>query len=127
MTRAKKQKAFAAFQQQNLADAKNLLEHVCQKDRTDVESFFLLAIVNGMLGQNEEAEKMFRHVIKLMPNNADAHNNLGLTLEGQGRSDEALSCFQQACALQADNPDFLYNLANSLASQIGRASWRARE
>lgn len=97
-------------------EARDLLKKVCQKERSDSEAQFMLGIANGMLGDHAAAEKAFRQVLKLFPNHPDANNNLGLSLESQGRSSDALDYLAQAVKLSPDNPEFAFNYANSLES-----------
>src|SRR5262249_17924755 len=43
-----------------------------------------------------------------------AHNNLGLTLQAEGRSDEAISCYRQAIRLDPDYAWAHHDLASAL-------------
>ena len=50
----------------------------------------------------EEAEASYKQAIALESDYAEAHNNLGTTLQELGRLDEALASYKQAIALKPD-------------------------
>ena len=72
-------------------------------------------------GQSSNAERAFRKSVKLDPNFADAHNDLGNTCLQQGRYREAFNAYQKALKLVPDHPGLLNNLANAL---IGQGEYR---
>ena len=51
-------------------------------------------------GKLDEAAPLFSEVVKQAPDFAEAHFNLGLVREEQGRFDDAVVCFQKALALK---------------------------
>ena len=114
-----KQQARLAYRQQNLLEARRLLDKVVKQDRDDAESWLLLGIINGRLGKYAKAEQAFRQVLILSPGSAGAYNNLGLALEAQEKREAAFEAFQQALRLDPNNIDTHYNLANSLVT-LGR-------
>src|SRR6266567_4688221 len=61
---------------------------------------FRLATEAMRAGHLDEAGKGFEAVIASSPSFAEAHFNLGLVREEQGRNDEAVACFQKALALK---------------------------
>jgi len=68
--------------------------------------------VLNLCGRGAEAEAASRHLVDLMPDSAEAHNNLAVALELQGRIAEAEEAGRKAVEL---NPDFLeahINLGN---------------
>ncbi|NEO33018.1 MAG: tetratricopeptide repeat protein [Symploca sp. SIO3C6] len=60
-------------------------------------------------GNFPEAERIFRRVIRLEPNNAVAYNSLGNALSDQGKLEEAIANYQQAIRL---NPNYAYAYNN---------------
>ena len=63
------------------------------------------------LGNLVQLEIDLRHIISLMPNNAEAINALGYTLADKtDRTDEALNLIQQAIALSPNNPAIIDSL-----------------
>lgn len=63
-----------------------------------------------------DAERLFRHVRELQPENPEAHNNHGALLQRLGRSEEAEDAFRQAIALRPEYLEARYNLALTLHS-----------
>lgn len=68
-------------------------------------------------GQLEDAATSFSTAIRLSPNSADLHFNLGNTLKKQAKYPEATSCFLQALKIKSDYPEALNNLGNCLEEQ----------
>ena len=54
------------------------------------------------LGRLDEAEASYKQAIALKPDYAEAHSNLGHTLQELGRLDEAQASYKQAIALKPD-------------------------
>ena len=65
------------------------------------------------MGKLEEAETRLTGAIKLSPEYAEAHNNLGIVLLNLGRLEEAEACFEQSIALAPNFEEAIFNLANS--------------
>jgi len=57
----------------------------------------------------EKSEASLREIIALKPDLAEAHNNLGITLQELGKLDEAEASYTQAIALKPDLAKALYN------------------
>ena len=55
-----------------------------------------------------------RQAIRLKPDYAEAHNNLGLVLQSQGHIDEAIAAYRQAIGLKPDYPEAHLVLGNAL-------------
>jgi Flp pilus assembly protein TadD len=76
---------------------------VMDLDPDDRNSRERLSAVLGVLGESSadagklaDAVRLFRELLKLKPDDAVAHNNLGSALAGQGYMDEAIAEFQAA-------------------------------
>ena len=61
----------------------------------------------------------YRQTLKIKPDYAEAHDNLGLALAGRGQVDEAIACYQKALEI---NPDLAkaHNNFGVLLGQGGR-------
>src|SRR5271157_901936 len=69
------------------------------------------------LRADPHAGASFQRAPELKPEDAEAQNNLGISLAQQGRLDESAACFQQALRLKPDYPDAHNNLGNILEKQ----------
>jgi len=56
----------------------------------------------------------FQYAAKLMPHSPEPRNNLGLVFEAVGRLDEAAKWYDEAIAIEPDNPELIGNLARTL-------------
>ena len=68
-----------------------------------------------MKGQIDEAIRQFQEAVRLKPDYADAHNNLGVAFAKKGHMDEAIRQFQEALRLKPDYADARKNLDVVLA------------
>ena len=80
------------------------------------------------LKRSEEAADYHRQAIALKPDFAEAHYNLGVALQDQGRFDEALASYDKSIALRPDSVDSHWNRAFALLT-MGRylEGWREHE
>ncbi len=69
-----------------------------------------VGLTRQQLGYWTNDETLFRHAVEVTKNNYLAHNNLGDILSKNGRTDEAISQFQEAIRQKADYADAHYNL-----------------
>jgi tetratricopeptide (TPR) repeat protein len=73
------------------------------------------------LGRHLEAEPLCRQAIEIAPRRANAHKNLGLSLQGQGRFREAGSAFVAAMRANPGDPRAFRHLKELVANQPGLA------
>jgi len=62
-------------------------------------------------------ETLWRATLAKTPSAWMAHNNLGLVLQGEGRSEEAAEHYREATRLRPTYREALYNLGNVLAAE----------
>ncbi len=62
----------------------------------------------------EEAAASYRQALRLKPDYAEAHNNLGVVLKELGQLDEAVASYQQALRLKPDYAQAHNNLGIAL-------------
>ena len=65
-------------------------------------------------GKLDEAEKLYREILEILPQDSSIHNNLGNTLQGLGKLEEANKIYRKAIKLKPDYTIAHYNLANNL-------------
>jgi protein O-GlcNAc transferase len=68
------------------------------------------AVALHRANQLEQAIALYRSALQLKPDDADAHNNLGLALQDHGDLDEAVACYRKALALMPDHGQAHSNL-----------------
>lgn len=112
-----KKRALTLLQQGQLKKAKPLFEKLCQANRTDAESLYILGSINGQLGNLRQAASYFSQVVALHPDSFQAHCGLGAACEHLGQADKASDAFRHALRLQPTNADIMVKLAGILLSQ----------
>ena len=61
-------------------------------------------------GRLEEAERLYREILKAEPENLNTYNNLGAILQQHGKADEAEKCFKKVLELKPDDVEAYNNL-----------------
>jgi tetratricopeptide (TPR) repeat protein len=74
----------------------------------------------ALLRQGKEALQALRRTTELLPNDAEAHGNLGAALHDQGRWAEALVSLRKALAIQPHAVETLVDAANAMKA-LGQA------
>lgn len=114
LTRSRKLKAEDLMNRGQLDEAQAVCAQVCQTDRSDVEAWTLLGLIERKRGRFAEAEQAARRAVMLRPAYAPGIQLLGTALHCQGRLSEAIACYRQALGLQPDVADTHYLLGNAL-------------
>jgi tetratricopeptide (TPR) repeat protein len=84
---------------------------------SEIESLVALAHREVDAGRLAAAAEAFRRIVALTPDSADAHNNLGNVLIGQGDFDQAAAEFSRAVKLNPDHFEARNNLGAVLRRQ----------
>ena len=84
-----------------------------------------MAITLKFLGRNEEAEKELREAVRLNPEMAQAHYQLGTVLEAEDHTDAAITALQEAIRLDANYAEPHYELARIYRKQGKSAAAKA--
>ena len=95
----------------------------------DIRSMMADAVWHHQAGRFADAERIYRQVLAVMPDNGAALNNLGDALCALGRADEAEASFRHALILSPGDADAHNNLGALLfelgKSDAAEASFRA--
>ena len=76
---------------------------------------FAWKLLSGaLLRQGKEALPAFQKTAELMPDDAEAHYNLGVVLKNLGRLNEAVDCYRRAITIKPDYAEAHSNLGNVL-------------
>ena len=116
------------------AEIQKLLNHYQNRQYDDAEKLALLItqefpehqfgwkVMGALLqktGMKSEALNANQKAVQLLPQDAEAHNNLGTSLKELGRLEEAEASYRQAIALKSDYAKAYNNLGTSL-KELGR-------
>jgi predicted O-linked N-acetylglucosamine transferase (SPINDLY family) len=104
-----------------LIDAERLARSACEKAPNDARAFHLAGVVAHQLRRSDAAALIGR-AVALNPDLAEAHNDRGVILAGNGDFAQALSCFERAVQI---NP--LYTEAHNNLGRALRAAGRVSE
>ena len=74
-----------------------------------IEKVFELAIENHQKNNHEAAKNLYEKVLKIDPNYARAHNNLGVIFKALGEHQKAKDCFEKAIEI---NPNYAHAHSN---------------
>jgi tetratricopeptide (TPR) repeat protein len=107
------------YQNGRLSDAEKLATSICQEFPSHNFSWKILGAVYKATGKKSEALESNQKAVTLSSQDAEAHYNLGNTLQELGRLDEALASYNQAIALKPDSAEAHSNLGVTL-QELGR-------
>ena len=82
-----------------------------------VSESLVLAIQAHQSGRLQAAEQIYRQILQVEPNHADAIHLLGVVASQTGRPDEAAACCRRALQLKPDYVEAHNNLGNALKDQ----------
>ncbi|GAB4452360.1 MAG: hypothetical protein OHK0029_03120 [Armatimonadaceae bacterium] len=71
------------------------------------------AVQHKINGEYDEAEELFRSVIKEQPSNADAYHELGLTYSYRVKMDESIEALEMAVRLMPTSTRYLVDLGKT--------------
>ncbi|MCM1265346.1 MAG: tetratricopeptide repeat protein [Candidatus Gastranaerophilales bacterium] len=100
----------------NFREAKELYDTVILKASPSSEVLYQYAILSTQLFDTGTAERIFKKVIKMEPDNAVAHKDLGVIYLNQRLFDYAEDEFRTAMKLAPENFDIIFEFANFLYS-----------
>ena len=100
----------------NFRQAKDLYDSIILKASPSSEVLYQYAILSTQLYDTGTAEKIFKKVIKMNPENAVAHKDLGVIYLNQRLFDYAEDEFRIAMELAPNDFDIIFEYANYLYS-----------
>ena len=99
-----------------LRKAKDIYDRIILKNKVNAEVFYQYAILSTQLCDTDTAEKILKKVIKMQPNAAKAHKDLGVIYLGKRLFDWAEIEFNIALNLSPNDFDIIFEYANYLYS-----------
>jgi tetratricopeptide (TPR) repeat protein len=85
--------------------------------QNNIEQLFQQGDAAELVGNNSQAETIWRKVLQVEPNNGKAYNNLGNALRRQGKIDAALAAHQKALQLNPNDAEAYVGIGNVLNAQ----------
>jgi Flp pilus assembly protein TadD len=105
---------------QDLQSAIKVLQLAIQQDKHNPEPLAKLAELYSELGDFEASIQAYKDLLRFFPDNADIYSYLGYLLWQQDYNDEARVAYEQALALQPNNPIVHNNLGVILFDCFGQ-------
>ena len=99
------------------------------KRTISLQDAFKLAGAHHRAGRPALAERLYKQILGVQPDNAAVHNNLGQALQELGKPDQAIACFRRALKIDPTLAEPHCNLGNALydAGKIDQAvAWFRR-
>jgi predicted O-linked N-acetylglucosamine transferase (SPINDLY family) len=109
--------AFAHHQAGRLAEAEQIYGQILQVDANQVDALHLLGVIAGHTGRADMAVDYLHAALRLKPDFADAHNNLGNVFLNQRQLAKAVASFQEALRCKPDSAEVHNNLGMALREQ----------
>jgi len=109
--------ALQHFQGGQLRQAEQLYLQILQAAPNQVDALHFLGIIAGQTGRDSLAIDYLTAALRLKPDLAGAHNNLGNVFTGQGNFTEAILSYQRALSLKPSYFEAHCNLGNALRAQ----------
>ncbi|WP_168631821.1 tetratricopeptide repeat protein, partial [Dolichospermum sp. UHCC 0260] len=85
--------------------------------QNSVQQLFKQGETAESVGNNSQAETIWREILRVEPNNGKAYNNLGNALRRQGKLPEALAAHQKALQLNLKDAEAYVGIGNVLNAQ----------
>jgi tetratricopeptide (TPR) repeat protein len=109
------------YQQGNLEGAEKHFRQVVLSDSKNVHGLNLLGMVCVNTGRHEEAVKLISLALKIKPDDAQAHGNLGLAYQRMANLELAEHHFRKSIEIDASKPT-LWNSLGNVLREMGQAS-----
>ncbi|MBF0434854.1 MAG: tetratricopeptide repeat protein [Magnetococcales bacterium] len=108
------EKAFALFNKGNVSESLRVIHAILEVMEPDVSLLDLQALCHMRLGHYELAISYWQQALKIKPDYAELHNNVGILLKNMKRYQEAETAYRKAISLKPEFSDASYNLGNLL-------------
>ena len=100
-----------------LPKAEGIYQQILQADSNQPVALHLLGLIAHQVGKNDISVDLIMKALAIKPDYAEAHSNLGTSLNGQGKLDEAVASYNKALTIKPDYPEAHNNLGNALQEQ----------
>ena len=101
-THFKKKKAKALVDQKKYKEARDLYQNICEIDKRDADGWYMLGMIDGLLGYKEQSINSLEQAVLLRPNHALSYYNLGISYRDVGKLEAAIAVFSKSINLKPD-------------------------
>src|SRR5712664_2552461 len=108
------QRGLTLLQWGKLAEAEHLFQQILKVDQAHFYALHLLGIIKIRQGNNQQGVNLLSEALRIRPNAAETHSNLGIALRNLNCLDDALMSYEKALAIKPDYPEALNNRGNAL-------------
>lgn len=113
LNKLKSKKARELLQQNRLAEARDAYIQICSSNRSDIDAWLTLAIINRRLNNLKDAENSCQQAAKLSPGNAQVFHIMGSIQHLQLDYDNAIDNYKKSISADQNNAETHYFLANA--------------
>jgi predicted O-linked N-acetylglucosamine transferase (SPINDLY family) len=103
------QAGLTLHRQGRLQNAQTIYEKILQIETEHFDALQLLGTIAGQTKDYKEAIKLLSKALLKNPNHAPCYNNLGLSFQGLGHLEQALTSYEKAIAINPSYADAYYN------------------
>ena len=104
----------ALYNQKEYDSAEKLARNLIQRFPKHGFGWKVLGVTLQMLGRTQESLEANKQAVALLPNDAEAYNNLGFAYQSENLMEETEKCFRQAIKLSPNFVDAHNNLSMAL-------------
>ena len=84
--------------------------------KLEIDETFNSAVKNHQENKTDIAEDLYNQVLKIDPNHANAHNNLGVIYQNSGEAEKAKKCYEKAIEINSNYANAHNNLGVMFAN-----------
>lgn len=106
-------KTILVLNQKDLSDSLKFFQNALKEHPDDTDFTYGLAVIQGKLGQTDEALKHFSQALHQSPDDVDILRNLGIFYFNMGKAAEAIKPLQQAYLIDQNDPETILYLGRS--------------
>lgn len=104
------------FEARRFDEARSVYAQICSRRTNDVDSWFTLGAINGMLKRHQDVVACCSKVVALEPRHSAAWYNLGIALRETGQTEKAAAALRQCLSIDPKHVGAATSLGHILAT-----------